>query len=80
MNVLTMWLAVDDSDEENGCLRVIRGSHKQELTNLKDDVSVSNVLGSYTHRDEDLDPNAIVDIVLKPGGKYNRAGFRRTSL
>jgi ectoine hydroxylase-related dioxygenase (phytanoyl-CoA dioxygenase family) len=69
MNVLTMWLAVDESDRENGCLRVIRGSHKQELINLKDDVTVNNVLGSYTHRDEDINQRHIVDIVLKPGGK-----------
>jgi len=49
MNVLTMWLAVDNSDTENGCLRVIRGSHKQELTTLKDEFKTANVLGSYTH-------------------------------
>ncbi|UJR32720.1 hypothetical protein I4U23_020179 [Adineta vaga] len=67
MNVLTMWLAVDRSDSENGCLRVIRGSHRQDLTTLKEDVSVSNVLGSYTHRDEDINPNDIVDIILEPG-------------
>jgi len=72
MNVLTLWLAVDDSDRENGCLRVIRGSHKQELINLKDDVSVSNVLGSYTHREEDIDQSKVVDLVLKPGGKYEQ--------
>ncbi len=70
MNVLTMWLAVDDSDMENGCLRVIRGSHKQELTTLKADTTTGNVLGSYTHREEDIDQSKIVDIVLKPGGKY----------
>ena len=68
MNVLTMWLAVDNSDTENGCLRVIRGSHKQDLTTLKDDSTGDNVLGSYTHRDEDIDSSKIVDIVLKPGG------------
>ncbi|CAF1453344.1 unnamed protein product [Didymodactylos carnosus] len=67
MNVLTMWLAIDDSDTENGCLRVIRGSHTNELAQLKDDVSVVNVLGSYTHRDEDIDQSKIVDVVLKPG-------------
>lgn len=27
-NVLTMWLALDHIDEENGCLRYVRGSHK----------------------------------------------------
>jgi ectoine hydroxylase-related dioxygenase (phytanoyl-CoA dioxygenase family) len=72
MNVLTMWLAVDHSDRENGCLRVIRGSHKQGLNTLKDDLSNGNVLGSYTHRDEDIDPSQIVDLILKPGGKYKR--------
>jgi phytanoyl-CoA hydroxylase len=28
-NVLTMWLALEDVDEENGCLRYVRGSHLQ---------------------------------------------------
>lgn len=69
MNVLTMWVAIDDSDRENGCLRVVRGSHRQELANLTNDVSVQNVLGSFTHRDEDIDPDKIVDLILKPGGK-----------
>ena len=72
MNVVTIWLAIDHSDRENGCLRVIRGSHKQELTNLKNKSTGDNVLGSYTHRDEDIDPSTIVDIVLKPGGKNER--------
>ena len=69
MNVLTMWLAIDDSDTENGCLQVVRGSHREELAKLNDDISVQNVLGSYTHRDQDIDPEKVVDIVLKPGGK-----------
>ena len=65
MNVLTIWLAVDRSDQENGCMRVIRGSHKQNLTTLKDDHSVPNTLGSYTHRDEDIDQSQIVDFVFE---------------
>ena len=28
MHVITMWLAVDESTVENGCMRVIAGSHK----------------------------------------------------
>ena len=75
MNVLTVWLAVDHSDRENGCMRVIRGSHKQELNTLKDDFTVTSALGSYTHRDEDIDQSQIVDIVLKPGGMYKRSVF-----
>jgi ectoine hydroxylase-related dioxygenase (phytanoyl-CoA dioxygenase family) len=70
MNVLTIWLAIDHSDKENGCMRVIRGSHKQELRTIKHDFSIPNVLGTYTHRDEDIDQSQIVDFVLKPGGKH----------
>ncbi len=29
--VLTMWLALDEVDEENGCLRYVRGSHRLGL-------------------------------------------------
>ena len=28
MSTFTLWLAVDDSDRENGCMRVIAGSHR----------------------------------------------------
>ena len=28
---LTMWIALDDCDEENGCLRDVRGSHRRGL-------------------------------------------------
>jgi phytanoyl-CoA hydroxylase len=30
-HVLTAWIAMDDVDEENGCLRYIEGSHKEEV-------------------------------------------------
>jgi phytanoyl-CoA hydroxylase len=30
-NVLTIWLALDAVDEENGCLRYVRGSHQRGL-------------------------------------------------
>jgi hypothetical protein len=28
METFTLWLAVDDSDRENGCMQVVRGSHR----------------------------------------------------
>lgn len=31
MNVITLWLAVDRSDKDNGCLKVVRGTHKENL-------------------------------------------------
>jgi len=67
MTVTTFWLAVDRSDEGNGCLRVVKGSHKQTLKELKTDRSVLNVLGATTHSDHDVPEQDIVDIVLNPG-------------
>jgi phytanoyl-CoA hydroxylase len=29
--VVTLWLAVDDSDRENGCMKVLPQTHKLEL-------------------------------------------------
>ena len=31
MKVISLWLAVDESTVGNGCLRVVRGSHKEVL-------------------------------------------------
>ena len=35
MNVITLWLAVDDSTPENGCMRVIPGTHGMDLQELQ---------------------------------------------
>ena len=56
MNVFTFWLAVDKSDTTNGCLRIVKESHKVNLSELKSDRSVLNVLVSFTHTNADIDP------------------------
>jgi phytanoyl-CoA hydroxylase len=38
---LTMWVAIDDCDDENGCLCYVRGSHRHGVINHES----SNVLG-----------------------------------
>ncbi|MGE0312261.1 MAG: phytanoyl-CoA dioxygenase family protein [Lautropia sp.] len=63
----TAWLALDDSTPENGCLRVIRGSHKARAlkahnTVTSDDVTLSQELDASTYDERDA-----VDIVLKAG-------------
>ena len=63
----TVWIAIDDSTPENGCLRVIRGSHKnkdlrQHETNSDPNLTLNQEL-PLTDHDEDL----AVDIVLKAG-------------
>ena len=42
---LTLWLALDDVDEDNGCVHYVRGSHRQGMR----DHRRSNVLGFSQH-------------------------------
>jgi ectoine hydroxylase-related dioxygenase (phytanoyl-CoA dioxygenase family) len=66
MEVVTLWLAIDDSLPENGCMRVIPGTHTVELQELRARTDVANVLNS------EIDPALVdesraVDFVLKAG-------------
>ncbi|AZN39631.1 phytanoyl-CoA dioxygenase family protein [Paenibacillus albus] len=67
MNVVTLWLAVDDSLPENGCLRVIPGTQTMELQEMKKNTKTANVLES------EVDPALVeeskaVDLILPAGG------------
>ena len=46
MEVVTLWLAVDDSTPENGCMRVIPGTQGMDLQQLQSKTDVANVLSS----------------------------------
>ena len=66
MEVTTLWLAVDDSEPDNGCMRVVPGSHALDLQAMQQRTDVANVLSAG------IDPNLVdesraVDIVLKAG-------------
>ncbi len=65
MEVVTLWLAITDSSPDNGCLRVIPGTHTGELGALREATSVDNVLGAEL--DADVDEADAVDLVLRPG-------------
>ncbi|MFI7705122.1 phytanoyl-CoA dioxygenase family protein [Nonomuraea sp. NPDC049480] len=65
MRVVTLWLAVDESTPENGCLRVIPGSHKDALHELRQRDDIDNVLGSESA--VTVDESRAVDLVLSPG-------------
>jgi ectoine hydroxylase-related dioxygenase (phytanoyl-CoA dioxygenase family) len=69
MEVVTLWLAIDDSTAENGCMRVIPGTQTQRIVTraeLKKRTDVDNVLG--TSMDEALvDEARAVDLVLQAG-------------
>ncbi len=67
MEVVTLWLAVDDSLPENGCMRVIPGTQNETLQKMSPRSDVANVLGSGI--DESLvDEFKAIDFVLKAGG------------
>ncbi len=66
MEVITLWLAVDDSSPENGCMRVIPGTQNTELQSMKPRQEES-VLGSAID-DEWVDESRAVDCILAAGG------------
>lgn len=67
MEVVTLWLAVDDSIPENGCMRVIPRTQHLPMQVMKPRTDVKNVLSSGID-DELVDEAKAVDCVLKAGG------------
>mgnify|MGYP000215098519 CR=1 FL=1 len=67
MEVISLWLSVDDSLPENGCLRVISGSHHLDLLHFRKRDDVENVL-EYEIEPEFVDESKAVDLVMKSGG------------
>jgi phytanoyl-CoA hydroxylase len=65
LNVVTLWLAVDRSTTENGCLQVIPGSHRSDFYALRDNDGAANVLDGRS--DVEVDEAQAVDLVLAPG-------------
>lgn len=63
----TVWLAVDDSTPENGCLRVIRGSHQARALKAHNKVQRDDVTLTQELAPSEYDEKQAVDIVLKAG-------------
>jgi chlorinating enzyme len=62
------WIALTPSHRENGCMRVIPGSHKLgslEHENISEDPNLLNRRGERIKMD--VDESAAVDIILQPG-------------
>ncbi len=65
MEVVTLWLAVDDSTVDNGCLRVVPGSHKQNLLEMQSRDDIKNVLGAEIRAE--VDESQARDLILNAG-------------
>ena len=71
MNVITLWLAVDRSCAENGCMRVISGSHRQVAATLAmekyEDVGQKESVFSKKIPGHLIDESKAVDLELEVG-------------
>lgn len=67
MDVVTLWLAVDDSLPENGCMRIIPGTQRMDLQEMQKNTSSPNVLNSEIAASF-VDESAAVDLIIKKGG------------
>lgn len=64
---LTAWYAVDDSDVENGCMRVIPGSHSAGILDHGKSQRQGNLLSINQEVASAVDDSGAVDLVLKAG-------------
>jgi len=65
---ITAWLAIDDANQENGCMRVIPCSHKGSILDHGKSSKEGNLLSiNQEIADSMVDAASAVDIVLKAG-------------
>jgi hypothetical protein len=66
-DVTTAWVALSASTRENGCMRVIPGTHKRDQISHSDTHQPENMLSRGQVIDVDVDESEAVDIELQPG-------------
>jgi ectoine hydroxylase-related dioxygenase (phytanoyl-CoA dioxygenase family) len=64
-DVVTIWLALDQTRPSNGCMQVVPGSQTLELQEITENTEVDNVLSSEI--DMDVDTSDARPIELEPG-------------
>lgn len=64
-SIVTVWLSLDGSDRDNGCMRVIPGTHRGGFSTY---VPVDDLTSAtFDTQIADVDESAAVDFVLAPG-------------
>ena len=64
--VVTVWLAIDDSQPENGCMRVIPGTHHHGFSEYEE-VDHSQHVFATRIRPDQLDESKAVDLAIRAG-------------
>jgi len=65
--IVTAWVALTDSSPDNGCMRVVPGTHKLDVVAHRDTFGANNMLSRGQEVAVDVDEAQAVNIVLKPG-------------
>ena len=65
--LVSAWIALSQSMTENGCLRVLPGSHRQQLPHAFTAVSEHNLLLSGLVVEHEVDELQAQDVILRPG-------------
>jgi len=63
----TVWLAVDDSTPENGCLKFIKGSHRDQKLKSHNENNSQNLTLNQELANEEFDETEAVNLVLDRG-------------
>ncbi|RXZ84105.1 phytanoyl-CoA dioxygenase family protein [Paenibacillaceae bacterium] len=64
--IVTVWLAIDPSNRENGCMRVIPGTHRNGFSNYENVDSKENLFSTRI-KPSDIDESLAVDFELEQG-------------
>lgn len=66
-NVTTAWVALSESTTNNGCMRVVPGTHKMPLLPQRETYGADNMLSRGQEIAVDVDEKQAVDMPLMPG-------------
>ena len=82
-NVITLWLALDKVDEENGCLRYVVGSHRRGLRphSQSETLGFSQGISDYGPDDQAAEQTILLqpgDLVAHHGNTIHRADPNRS--
>jgi ectoine hydroxylase-related dioxygenase (phytanoyl-CoA dioxygenase family) len=65
--LVSAWIALTDSSPDNGCLRVVPGSHARRMEHRSAPMRAHDLLASGLEIDVEVDEREAQDIVLAPG-------------
>jgi non-haem Fe2+, alpha-ketoglutarate-dependent halogenase len=65
--VTTAWIALTDSTPDNGCMRVVPGSHRHPILPHRDTYAPNNLLSRGQEVQAQVDDKDAVDVILRAG-------------